>query len=63
MTDVTRELDPEAVQRRAHRITTTDGKVEYYPDDVRERDFTAHRPGTRLVGDVSLLRTTQGWLC
>jgi hypothetical protein len=31
-------------------------------DDQGKRDFTATLPGTRLVGDITYLRTGEGWL-
>jgi putative transposase len=31
-------------------------------DDQGKRDFTATVPGTRLVGDITYLRTGEGWL-
>jgi putative transposase len=31
--------------------------------DLIGRDFTAPAPGQRLVGDITYLRTGQGWLC
>jgi transposase InsO family protein len=30
--------------------------------DLIGRDFTAERPGTRLVGDITYLKTGEGWL-
>ena len=27
-----------------------------------QRDFTAARPGTKVVGDITYIRTWQGWL-
>ena len=32
------------------------------PPDLIGRDFTADAPGQRLVGDITYLRTDQGWL-
>lgn len=31
-------------------------------DDYGNRDFSAEQPGTRLVGDITYLKTGQGWL-
>ena len=31
-------------------------------EDLLERDFTATAPGQRLVGDITYLRTGEGWL-
>jgi putative transposase len=60
--DVMRELDLKAVQPRAYRVTTVHGESDEYPGDLLERDFTADAPGTRLVGDITYLRTGEGWL-
>ena len=38
------------------------GIDDEYPADLIERDFTSDEPGTRLVGDITYLRTGQGWL-
>lgn len=50
-----------ACQPRAWRCTTqpdgTDG-----PTDLVERDFTATTPGTKLVGDITYIRTWAGWV-
>jgi len=56
------ELDLQAVQPRAYRVTDIHGEGDDYPDDLLDRDFTADAPGTRLLGDITYLRTTQGWL-
>ncbi len=32
-----------------------------YPT-LLERDFTADEPGTKFVGDITYIRTRQGWL-
>jgi putative transposase len=42
-------------------ITTIAGDAGSIPDLVR-RDFTATAPGTKLVGDITYIRTWQGWL-
>ena len=60
--DVMRDFGPRAVQPRAYRFTTTHGGGDDYPDDLLDRDFTAAEPGTRLVEDITYLRTQQGWL-
>lgn len=60
--DVMRELGLQAVQPRAYRVTTTHGDGDDYPPDLLDRDFTSTHPGTRLVGDITYLRTNQGWL-
>lgn len=50
-------------QVRAFRPATTvpDGDFRGIPDLVG-RDFTASRPGTKLVGDVTYIRTREGFL-
>ena len=30
--------------------------------DLVKRDFTAQRPATKVVGDITYIRTWQGWL-
>lgn len=60
--DLMRELGLKAVQPRAYRVTTTHGEHDAYPVDLLERDFTSSKPGTRLVGDITYLRTGEGWL-
>ena len=55
--DVMRELDLKAVQPRAYRVTTVHGEDDDYPGDLLDRDFTSSQPGTRLVGDITYLRT------
>lgn len=60
--DLMRELDLAAVQPRAYKRTTLPGKAPQPAPDLLERDFTAAGPGQRLVGDITYLRTGQGWL-
>ncbi|CAO5245383.1 transposase [Frankia sp. AgKG'84/4] len=50
-----------ACQPRAYRRTTIAGQAPAPADRVR-RDFTATRPGTKLVGDITCIRTGEGWL-
>jgi len=52
----------EAVQPRAFRVTTVHGEDDEYPADLINRDFTSIEPGTRLVGDITYLKTAEGWL-
>lgn len=42
-------------------VTTIVGDAAQVPDLVH-RDFTATAPGTKLVGDITYLRTWAGWL-
>jgi len=57
-----RELDLVPCQPRPWRPTTTiAGDASGLPDLV-ERDFSAAAPGTKLVGDITYIRTWAGWL-
>jgi len=48
---------------RAVFVRTTDSQHDRpVPGNVLDRDFTASRPNERWVGDVTYLRTPQGWL-
>ena len=60
--DLMRELGLRAVQPRAYRHAAVHGTGDEYPADLSARDFTSDEPGTRLVGDITYLRTGQGWL-
>lgn len=42
-------------------VTTIAGDAADLPDLV-QRDFSAAAPGTKLVGDITYIRTWQGWL-
>jgi putative transposase len=56
--------EDELVGRKKRRfVRTTDSKhgLPVAPN-LLERDFTAKRPNQRWVGDISYLRTTEGWL-
>jgi transposase InsO family protein len=57
-----RELGLRACQPRACKRTTVPGEQPVISPDLIGRDFTAAAPGTRLVGDISYLRTGEGWL-
>jgi transposase InsO family protein len=57
-----RELGLAAVQPRAYKRTTVRGQDSLPAPDLLERDFTAESPGRRLVGDITYLRTGEGWL-
>lgn len=52
----------QARRMRAFKRTTVPGDPEKVFKDLIERDFTAATPGTRLVGDITYLRTVEGWL-
>jgi putative transposase len=60
--DLMRELGLAAVQPRAYKRTTLPGDAPRPAPDLLERDFTATAPGQRLVGDITYLRTGEGWL-
>jgi transposase InsO family protein len=60
--DLMRELGLAAVQPRAYKRTTLPGDAPTPAPDLLERNFTAEAPGQRLVGDITYLRTEQGWL-
>lgn len=56
-----RERDIRGITRRKRRhLTKQDAKAAPAPDLVG-RDFTAERPGTKLVGDITYLPTIEGW--
>ena len=60
--DIMRELGLRACQPRAYRVTTVPGDEPVDIPDLVQRDFTADEPGTKLVGDITYIRTWQGWL-
>jgi putative transposase len=60
--DLMRELGLRACQPRAYRRTTVPGEQPVSTPDLIEREFTAAQPGTRLVGDITYLKTDEGWL-
>src|SRR5664279_2709429 len=65
--DLMRELGLAAVQPRAYKRTTVPGEHPVESPDLIARDFTAgpdggHQPGERLVGDITYLKTGEGWL-
>src|SRR3954447_19902647 len=57
-----RDLGLAAVGPRAYKRTTVPGKEPVSAPDLIDRDFTAPAPGQRLVGDITYLRTGEGWL-
>ena len=60
--DLMRELGLRACQPRAYKRTTVPGEQPVPSPDLIGRDFTAQAPGQRLVGDITYLRTGEGWL-
>jgi putative transposase len=61
--DLMRELGLEPCQPRPwrHSLTEQDGQAGPIPDLVN-RDFTAEKPGDKMVGDITYIPTWQGWL-
>lgn len=62
--DLMRELGLAAIQKRADKRTTVvDEQAQVFTDRL-ERDFDpdSYAPGQALVGDITYLRTGQGWL-
>jgi len=57
------ENDLHACQPRAYKVTTVQDEASKptIVDQVK-RDFTATAPGTKLVGDITYIRTWAGWL-
>ena len=60
--DLMRELALRACQPRAYKRTTLPGEEPVASPDLIGRDFTAAAPGQRMVGDITYLRTGEGWL-
>lgn len=57
-----RELGICGIQTRASKKTTvTDPKAPFRPDLIK-RDFTSPIPTYKLVGDITYLKTGEGWL-
>lgn len=57
-----RELGLTACQPRAYKRTTVPGEEPVASPDLIDREFTADTPGQRVVGDITYLRTGEGWL-
>jgi transposase InsO family protein len=57
------ELGLAGCQPRAYKTTTQPNpEATGQPADLLGRDFTAETPGTKLVGDITYIRTWAGWL-
>jgi hypothetical protein len=57
------ELGLAGCQPRGYKTTTQpDPEPPTAPQDLVGRDFSADRPGIKLVGDISYIRTWTGWL-
>jgi putative transposase len=50
------------LQPRPFRTTTEPDPNAADSVDLVKRDFTAQRPATKVVGDITYIRTWQGWL-
>jgi len=59
---IIRELGIFGIQPRTKKRTTIQADDAEDRPDLLKRDFTATEPGTKLVGDITYLRTDQGWL-
>lgn len=57
-----RELGLVACQPRPYRPQTTIRGGDLGLPDLVRRDFTADAPGCKLVGDITYIRTWEGWL-
>jgi len=57
-----REMNLVAVQPKPYKRTTIPGEPAQPVDDLVCRDFSAERPGAKLVGDISYIPTWEGWL-
>ena len=51
-----------ACQPRPYKVTTVSNGADTGPADLCGRDFTATVPGTKLVGDITYIRTWAGWV-
>ena len=59
---IMRELGIFGVQPHTRKRTTIPAEDAVDRPDLLKRDFTADRPGVRFVGDITYLRTGEGWL-
>jgi putative transposase len=57
-----REVGLRACQPRTYKRATVPGEQLVASPDLIGQDFTAAVPGTRLVGDITYLKTGEGWL-
>ena len=62
--DLMRELGLRAVQPQAYKRTTVPGEAPVESPDLigRDLDPTRSAAGERLVGDITCLKTGEGWL-
>jgi putative transposase len=59
---IMRELGLTGIQPRSRKRTTIPAMDVDVRPDLIGRDFTAQHPGTRLVGDITYLKTGEGWM-
>lgn len=57
-----RELDLRPCQPRPWRLTTIPDPAAPATPDLVRRQFHAHRPGARMVGDITYIHTQAGWV-
>jgi putative transposase len=57
-----RQLGIKGAHRRRYRKTTQRGLNAAPAPDLMNRDFTASRPDEKYVGDITYIRTWEGWL-
>jgi transposase InsO family protein len=57
-----RDLGLVPCQPRPWRPTTTEADERHRIPDLVGRDFTAERPGEKLVGDITYIPTGEGWV-
>jgi transposase InsO family protein len=57
-----RELNLVPLQPKPYKRTTIPGEPEQPVADLVDRNFSADRPGVKLVGDITYIATWQGWL-
>jgi putative transposase len=61
--DLMRELDLVSCQpRRSRKGTTKQAAKRADIPDLVNRDFSASRPGAKLVGDITYIHTWEGWV-
>lgn len=58
---VMREQSLAGAQARAYKVTTKQDPDAAPAPDLLERDFASDEPGSRLVGDITYIRTWAGW--
>lgn len=59
---IMRERGIAGITRRRRRGLTRPERKAVFAPDLIGRDFTAPRPGTRIVSDITYLPTEEGWL-